>query len=104
MYDGILKKSIFSFKSEVINLLFPLTFFVLILLEYFYNVNYFRNLSRLENSFLGNIIFLNITHNAFTIILLTSTMPLQKWIEKLNERINEVLISKPIFFTEVFVF
>lgn len=81
MYKGIFKKAIFTYKSEIVSLLFPLVFFVLMVIEYFYNVNFLYRLSRLESSFLSNIIFLNITHNAFTFVLLTSTVPLYKWIE-----------------------
>ncbi len=75
------KKAIFTRKSEMINLLFPMIFFILMVIEYFYNINYLYTFSRQQNAFLTNIIFLNITHNAFTLILLTSTLPLYKWID-----------------------
>lgn len=81
MLKSMFKKAIFTRKSEMINLLFPLIFFILMGIEYFYNINYLHTFTRLQNTFLTNIVFLNITHNAFTLVLLTSTLPLYKWID-----------------------
>ena len=75
------KINLFTPTFEILNLLIPVFFLIFILLDFFGNIHLLNDLSRIEVSILSNIILLNITHNAFTYVLLTSTSPLKIWLD-----------------------
>lgn len=71
---------LFSKNIERINLWLPVLFLLGAGVEIFSNFRFLGNLSALQSSILANIILLNITHNAFTYMLLTSSDTMKEWV------------------------
>ncbi len=104
------ERTLFTGKGEAFNLMLPVFFLALVILELAFKINFLDNYSRFQISLLANIILLNITHNAFTLILLTSTLPLKYWVDHhggpkkfwTNQAI--IIIALTVFFTQLIYF
>lgn len=82
MEDSLKSVRLFSSKIEIINLMLPVVLLLALGATFIFNMNIAHSFSRREISYLSNILFLNITHNAFTFVLLTSALPMQRWIRE----------------------
>jgi hypothetical protein len=80
MKKSLIKTGLFSPNLEVFHLILPVIFLGIIFRDIYSKQFTLGSLSSIQTSILVNIIFLNITHNAFTPIFLTSSEVLKKWI------------------------
>ncbi len=76
------KMDLFTYKKNMIFIYAPIILILFCLLEIFFKVNFYSLGKRGFVSYLiSDLIFLNVVHNVFTIIVLNSSSNMQRWLE-----------------------